>query len=162
MDFEPGSRGIIAIVVVAVVLFAAAFFLLTPPERANPSSIPTRFAINGKSFAITYVAINETEWELGLMNKKITNTTTMLFIFPNSAVYSFWMHDVNSSLDIIWLSVSGNEGHVVYLVNDVPGCSFAVGCPDYTPTSSANYVIEAQGGFAAANGVTVGTAVEFS
>ncbi|MDG6975374.1 MAG: hypothetical protein JRN27_04695, partial [Nitrososphaerota archaeon] len=34
-------------------------------------------------------------------------------------------------------------------------------CPTYTPTSAANFVIEAKAGFAAANGIKVGTKVQF-
>jgi uncharacterized membrane protein (UPF0127 family) len=138
------------------------YVFLSSPASANVASTPTRFTVNGRTFDITYVATNETEWEAGLMNKKITNTTTMLFIFPRLAVYPFWMYHVNSSLDIIWLNVTGNEGNVVYIAADVPGCSLPIGCPNYTPTSNANYVIEAAGGFSVANGIGTGTTIRFS
>jgi uncharacterized membrane protein (UPF0127 family) len=50
----------------------------------------------------------------------------------------------------------------VYLAASVPGCSLPIGCPNYTPTSAANYVIEAQGGFSTVNGISVGTQIRFS
>jgi len=157
------TRAIIAIAVVVIVLAGGAYILLNSPTRANLESYPTKFTVNGKTFGITYLATNETEWEAGLMNKKVANTTTMLFVFPRSQVYPFWMYHVNSSLDIIWLSVTGDEGSVVYLAADVPGCSgISIVCPDYTPSSAANYVIEAQGGFSSANGINVGTTIRFS
>ena len=162
MNIRFSTRAIVAIAVVVIVLVGAAYVLLNSPTQANLGAYPTKFTVNGKTFGITYLATNETAWEAGLMNKKVTNTTTMLFVFPRSEVYPFWMYHVNSSLDIIWLNVTGSEGRVVYLAVDVPGCSgISVVCPDYTPSSVANYVIEAQGGFSSANGIDVGTTVMF-
>ena len=118
--------------------------------------------MNGRTFSITYVATTEGQRETGLMNRRITNSTTMLFVFPQSGIYSFWMYDTNSSLDIIWISASGGAGKVVYLVPGAPSCFLPVGCPSYTPTAAANYVIEAAAGFVAANNVSVGTTIQFS
>lgn len=160
-NLRPSTRAVVSIAVIAVVLSAAAYTVLDSPHQSNPGSVPSKFTANGRALGITYVATNETEWESGLMNKKVTDTTTMLFVFPSLAVYPFWMYHVNSSLDIIWLNVIGNDGRVVYLVTDVPGCSLAIDCPDYTPSAAANYVIEAKGGFSDANGIVVGTTVTF-
>jgi len=132
------------------------------PQITTTQSVPSNFTLNGRTFNITYVATNNTEWQSGLMDKKVTNSTFMLFVFPSLAVYPFWMYHVNSSLDIIWLHVAGDSGCVVYLAADVPGCTgLSIVCPNYTPSSTANYVIEAKGGFAASNGVRVGTTVQF-
>jgi len=162
VNFRLSTRAIVAIAVVIIVLIGGAYVLLGSATQVNPKSVPSKFTVNGKTFDFTYVATNETEWEAGLMNKKVTSNTTMLFVFPSSAVYPFWMYHVNSSLDIIWLDVTGNEGHVVYLAASVPGCFLPIGCPNYTPTSAANYVIEAQGGFSSVNGIGVGTQIRFS
>lgn len=161
MNFRPSRRATVSIIMVIVVLSGIGYVLFSSPRQANPSFVPSQFTVNGKTFVITYVATNESEWEAGLMNKKVTDTTFMLFIFPKSAVYSFWMYHVNSSLDIIWINVDANVARVVYLAADASGCSLALGCPDYTPSSPANYVIEAKGGFAQANGVVVGSAIQF-
>lgn len=155
-------RASIAIVAMVLLVSAAAYVVLSPPGQANPSSIPSRFTVNGRTFGITYVATNESEWEAGLMNRKVAHGTTMLFIFPDLAVRSFWMYQVNSSLDIMWLNVTGSSGSVVYLAADAPGCPGpSVVCPYYTPSSPANYVLEAKGGFAAANGIVEGTILQF-
>jgi uncharacterized membrane protein (UPF0127 family) len=150
----------ISVAIVLVVLSAATYTILNTPTQANPSSVPAHFTANGRTFSITYVATKDPEWHQGLMDKNITDTTAMLFIFPNFAIYPFWMYHVNSSLDIIWLNVTRNVGRVVYLVSSAPGCSLALGCPNYTPSAVANYVIEAKGGFAETNGVSVGTTVQ--
>jgi len=162
MNLRLSTRAMVAVAVVIVVLVGAAYLLLASTTRVNPKSVPSKFTVNGKTFDITYVATDETEWEAGLMNKKVTSNTTMLFVFPTPGAYPFWMYHVNSSLDIVWLNVTGGEGSVVYLAASVPGCSLPIGCPNYTPTSAANYVIEAQGGFCSVNGIGVGTQIQFS
>ena len=144
------------------ILALVSYSLLSTPGNVHLANVPTRFTVNGHAFAITYVAADEGSRERGLMNIKVTNTTTMLFVFPSPGEYSFWMSGVNSSLDIIWLSVTGEVGRVVYIAQNVPACNSSLLCPDYQPTSSANYVLETKGGFANANAITVGSEIEFS
>ena len=119
--------------------------------------------MNGKTFAFTYVATTQQERQVGLMNKQVTSATTMLFAFPYSSQWTFWMYDTNTSLDMIWVNATGASGRVVYVVTGAAPCfnSYGYGCPTYTPTAPANYVIEAKAGFAAANGISTGTAVMF-
>lgn len=152
----------ILIVVVVLLISAGAYAVLPAPGKAEPQSTPQTFTVNGRTFVFTYVATSSSQREAGLMNRKITNSTTMLFVFPDSGIHSFWMYDTNSSLDMIWVNASGGSGTVVYMVSGVPSCFLPVGCPVYTPTAAANYVIEAAAGFAAANNVKVGTTVQFS
>ena len=162
MDLRPSTRATIAIAVIVIVVAAAVYVVISSPKRTDLQSVPSQFTVSGKTFEITYVATNDTEWESGLMGKNVTNSTTEVFIFPSMAVYPFWMYHVNSSLDIIWLDVTGNSGRVVYIAASVPGCTgLEFVCPNYTPTSAANYVIEAKGGFSTTYGVTVGTTVLF-
>jgi len=153
------------IALAAAVALAVAFYIVyaisTTPGTVSLTSPPSSFTVNGRTFGITYIAASQSSRETGLMNTKITNSTTMLFLFPSFGKYSFWMSNVNSSLDIIWLNVSGRIGDVVYVVRDAPGCSSSVSCPVYQPTSPANWVIEAKGGFSAHNGVVVGTTIHF-
>jgi len=151
------------IVVAAVVAVAALLVGYTAFEMASvPGCVtgptPTSFTVNGRTYAFTYVAACEPQREAGLMNKKVTNSTTMLFAFPTFSKWAFWMSDTNTSLDMIWINATGNAGRVVYL---------ALGTTPYstdnqTPTAPANYVIEAKAGFAAANGIQDGTVVRFS
>jgi uncharacterized membrane protein (UPF0127 family) len=157
-----GARELVAIAVALVVVSAAVYIAISSPTQAYNGSVPSKFSVNGKTFAITYVATTYSQQTAGLDNKKITNGTTMLFIFSPPGIETFWMDTVNSSLDIIWLQVNGNSGQVVYLVANAPVCSLVGRCDYYTPTSNANYVLEARGGFASANGIVVGTTIQFS
>ena len=155
-------RTILAITIALAVLSYAAYTFLSIPRAVSLPNPPSRFAVNGRTFGITYIAADQNSRATGLMNKKVTNSTTMLFVFPSPGEYSFWMSGVNTTLDIIWLNVSADVGRVVYMVRNVPGCSSPVSCPVYQPYSTANWVLEVKGGFAEAHGVEVGTTVTFS
>jgi uncharacterized membrane protein (UPF0127 family) len=155
-------RALVTIAVVVSLSLAAGYYLLSAPGNAQVSKLPSNFTANGKTFQITYVATTQSERQTGLMNRKITDTTTMLFIFPEPGVYPFWMYNTNSSLDIIWVNATGTSGVVVYLVAGAQSCYLPVGCPNYYPTATANYVIEAKAGFASLNGIRVGTTIQFA
>jgi uncharacterized membrane protein (UPF0127 family) len=150
----------------AVALLAAALALTVYFQTTNSDSVttplPTSFTANGRTFSITYTASTESEREHGLMNTKITNTTVMLFAWPKAGTYSFWMYQTNSSLDIIWVNATGSTGKVVYEALGAPPCYNSASCAVYTPTSPANYVFEAKAGFAEANGLQMGTVLNFS
>ena len=154
------------IIVVALLVLAAAVYVIYAIE-ATPGSVylpnpPTRFTVNGRSFVITYIATDERAREAGLMNRRVTNTTTMLFAFPTPGQHGFWMKDVNSSLDIIWLDVNGSTGRVVYVVPSVPPCVSPINdCPVYENTTPSNWMIEAKGGFSEENGIEVGSVILF-
>lgn len=126
------------------------------------NAVPSAFTIDGKNIPFTYTATTPAERMTGLMNRKITNATTMLFAFPAADKWQFWMYDTNTSLDMIWVNATGDSGVVVYLVTSAPPCYNSISCSVYTPTAAANYVIEAKSGFAAANGIAIGTAIQFT
>jgi uncharacterized membrane protein (UPF0127 family) len=127
------------------------------------SPVPSKFTVNGRTYTFTYVAITEAEREHGLMNTSVTDSTTMLFAFPSSQTWQFYMYDTNTSLDMIWISATGFAGKVVYVAADAQPCYLAPDkCPRFTPTGPANYVIEGKAGFAAANNVTSGVTIQFS
>lgn len=125
------------------------------------SQVPSSFMLHGKTYGFNFTATTQAERESGLMNRKVTAATTMLFAFPSFGKWAFWMYDTNTSLDIIWVNATGGLARVVYIVTSAQPCYSSGTCTVYTPTSSANYVIEAKGGFAAANGVVVGTVFTF-
>jgi len=156
---------VLAIGVIAVVALLVVYTVYESSvvPGSVTSNVPSGFSVNGRTFAFTYVATTQQEREAGLMNRKVTNTTTMLFAFPYSSNWAFWMYDTNTSLDMIWITATGDSGRVVYLVAGAQPCfnSFGYGCATYTPSKPANYLIEAKAGFAAANGITTGATVLF-
>ena len=147
--------------VVSIVLVAAyTLYLSNAGPGPVTTNVPSSFDVGGKTFHFTYVATTQSERTSGLMNRKITNVTTMLFVFPSLGEWSFWMYDTNTSLDMIWVNAIGSSGRVVYLVTAQP-CLNGGSCTVYTPSSPANYVIEGKAGFAAANGISTGTVLTF-
>jgi uncharacterized membrane protein (UPF0127 family) len=158
----PSLRLSASAVVALAVLSYLAYTVATTPGTVTLPNPPSSFTVDGRAFGITYIASDQNSRETGLMGRRITDTTTMLFVFPSPGTYSFWMSNVNSTLDIIWLNVTGHVGTVVYVVRNAPTCGPSFLCPSYRPTAPANWVIEAKGGFAEANGITIGTTVRFS
>lgn len=148
-------------VVVICALLVFSIYSLTSGPGAVTTQVPSVFMVGGTTYHFNYTATTQAERENGLMNKKITNATTMLFVFPTPGRWQFWMYDTNTSLDMIWINATGNKGVVVYVVPSAPPCLDRSTCPVYTPSSNANYVVEAHGGFAAANGISAGTVVGF-
>jgi uncharacterized membrane protein (UPF0127 family) len=152
---------IVAVAVAAVLVGYTGYTLYTaslgPGTVTSP--VPTWFSVNGRTYIFTYTATTQAERQEGLMNKKVTNSTTMLFAFPSFGQWAFWMYDTNTSLDMMW--VNGTSGQVVYIVTSAQPCYDSGSCAIYTPTAAANYVIEAKAGFSDANGIVVGTRIHF-
>jgi uncharacterized membrane protein (UPF0127 family) len=153
------------ITVVAVITLIGVYSVYVATSGPGPvtTPVPSSFTVNGRTHSFTHTATNQAEWREGLMNKAVTNTTTMLFAFPYFSHWQFWMFDTPTSLDMIWVNATGNSGRVVHLVTSAPPCltSDSSTCARYTPASQANYVIEAKAGFAAANNITLGLTIRF-
>jgi uncharacterized membrane protein (UPF0127 family) len=147
-------------VIGALVVYGVVLLSSVPGSVTTPT--PSSFTVDGRTFVFNYTATTQAEREAGLMNKRVTASTTMLFAFPSYGEWQFWMYYTNTSLDMIWLSATGNSGQVVYLVTAAQPCYDAGSCTVYTPTASANYVIEAKAGFAAEYGISVGTLIRFN
>lgn len=155
------TRLLATVALILLVLLVATYVELGQTPAGSVSARYTGFTVNNKSFSLTYLATDQSSRQKGLMNTKVTNGTTMLFVFPKPDYYAFWMFDVNSSLDIIWVNATGGAGRVVYVVENAPSCFNSLACTNYQPTAQANIVIEAKGGFAATNAIAVGTVVHF-
>jgi uncharacterized membrane protein (UPF0127 family) len=154
-------------VAVAAIALIAVLLIYTVYESTNgpgsvTTAVPTGFTVNARSFNFTYLATTQQQRTEGLMHKSVTNSTTELFAFPSSGQWQFWMYDTNTSLDMIWVNAVGDSGRVVFVVTGAQPCYDSSACEVYTPTAPANYVIEAKAGFAAANGISVGTTIQFS
>ncbi|HVA83019.1 MAG TPA: DUF192 domain-containing protein [Candidatus Aquilonibacter sp.] len=141
-----------------IFLLVAGILLLSKTSSAQYS----QFSVDGKSFPITYLALNQAQWEKGLMNATVTNTTTMLFVFTNPGIYPFWMFDTDYNLDMIWVNGTATSGKIVYVIENATSCFDASNCTIYTPNKTSNYVIEAKAGFVKRNGISTGDSVNFS
>lgn len=162
MSFLRSSRNLFIIGMTCLLVVLAAYTLLALDNSGSVTSpVPSDFTVNGKTYTFTYVATDDAQRAAGLMNRRVTNTTTMLFAFPSMGTYQFWMYDTNTSLDMIWISATGSTGTVVYVYSNAQPCYSQSACPIYGSSILANYVIESKAGFAKANDIEVGTTVRF-
>ena len=149
------------IAIVALVIIVAAAILFMPAAQTTQLGY-NNFSVNGNSFAITYVQTTQAQWEQGLMNKTVTNSTIMLFVFPKLDYYTFWMFDTDYNLDMLWVNATGAGGRIVYIASNATSCFVASECAQYMPNKEANYVIEARAGFVKRNNINTGQFLTFN
>ncbi len=142
-----GVFAVAAIVVIGGVFFYRTY---TPSEAVVPEGFTTgTFA--GVSLRIE-LATTTAAQERGLGGR--TNVPVgygMLFVFPKSGFYGFWMKDTLVPLDMFWLD---GQGHVVYQARDVATSTY----PNvFFPSAPAKYVLETAAGFARAHTLATGT-----
>jgi uncharacterized protein len=94
----------------------------------------------------------------GLMDRDhLGDGKGMLFFFPRSGEYPFWMKNTRIPLDMIWID---SDRRIAAIVPDVPPCRVA-DCPSYPPNAIAQYVLEVDAGVAKQHGLKTGDAVRF-
>jgi uncharacterized membrane protein (UPF0127 family) len=84
----------------------------------------------------------------------------LFFVHGRSGKYSYWMHNVRVSLDIIWID---KEHRIVEISPNTPGCleQDPVKCPRYGGNADSAFVLELAGGMAAKYGLAVGQTLSF-
>ena len=104
------------------------------------------------------VAQNEKDLMRGLQfRNSLSENAGMLFIFPQSGIYDFWMKDTLIPLDMIWLS---DDRYVIYIAAHVPPCQKDP-CPTYGPQKQSRYVLEINADKADRFNIHVGDRAEF-
>jgi len=92
------------------------------------------------------LAIDEPTRTQGLMYRdRLAEDRGMLFFFPQSGEYPFWMKNTLIPLDMIWID---DQRRIVHVASNVPPCT-ADPCPSYPPNAAAKYVLELAAGVAA-------------
>ena len=110
-----------------------------------------------KCFSVE-IAQTAAEREKGLMfREELNNEKGMLFIFPQSEKYGFWMKNTLIPLDIIW--IDENKTIVDIKENAMP-CKVKK-CEVYYPDKEALYVLEINAGLAKEKNLSVGDKVDF-
>jgi uncharacterized membrane protein (UPF0127 family) len=128
----------------------------TPTSPVNPSGARVIFP-DGHVVRVELAADLATRAQ-GLMHRdRLPDGTGMLFIFPVTSHYSFWMKNTLIPLDMIWIS---EDRRVVHVKHGVPPCQ-ADPCPSYSPGAPARYVLEVGSGVARAHGVDAGVTLQF-
>ena len=91
----------------------------------------------------------------GLMNRQtLAADAGMIFVFDTEEQLSFWMKNTYVSLDMIFLSA---DKEIVYIEEGTTPLSTEL----ITPDVAAQYVLEVNAGYVAANGIAAGDVVGF-
>ena len=110
-----------------------------------------KITINNKTFYAEVVSSPD-KMQKGLGERKsLCQSCAMIFEFPQTGRYPFWMKDMHFPLDIIWIS----GGKVVYLEKNVSENFSGV----ITPPNDANQVLEINAGNIEKLGIKIGDKV---
>ena len=153
----------IQIITLTLLIFAS-FYLYHDPSillSFLPNKAPlTQTQINiGSAFVKVEVADTPQERAKGLGDKEsIASDSGMLFVFPESKKYKFWMKGIKFPLDFIFI----NNGKVVDLLKNVPKPT-----PDQKdadllllqPIADVDMVLEVNAGFIDSKNIRVGNDV---
>ena len=144
-------RYIFVAVVVVIGVIVSLFFLKTNIPSSD-GLVTANF--DGVPLNIEFAATDETR-QRGLGGREsIPSDYGMLFVFPKSDRYGFWMKDMLVPLDMFWLD---EGGRVVYMAQNVATSSY----PNvFYPTVPALYVLETAADFASAHGIATGTLLQ--
>ena len=115
------------------------------PPPAAPASGPRVVLPDGAAIQVE-LATDEPTRSQGLMYRdRLAEDRGMLFFFPQSGEYPFWMKNTLIPLDMIWID---DQRRIAHVTSNVPPCK-ADPCPNYPPNANAKYVLELAAGVAA-------------
>lgn len=121
----------------------------------------TTMEINSQTLLIE-VANESDQWSRGLSQREeLCHNCGMLFVFPNTKVYDFWMKDTYFPLDIIYLD---DRGMIVNIAQAEPCVEEECGdetcedveevqCEEYSSNFPVSYVLEVNQGYAEELGI---------
>jgi len=132
------SKVLIVCVVGALILYFG--YSILPIKYRMYLGMVNAVNLGGKVFTVE-VANTDSLREKGLSgHEPLTDTEAMLFVFPTSGRYGFWMKDVTFPIDIIWIDA---QGIIVHMERSVATSTY----PNiFYPTSDSTYVLEIQSG----------------
>ena len=146
-----------------IVLLAGCGMNATPPAATTTTKNDTasngpRVTLPDGSVIPVELATDDPTRAQGLMFRdQLPPDRGMLFMFPQTGNYPFWMKNTLIPLDMIWID---EQKRIVHIAHDVPPCK-ADPCPSYDPAAFAKYVLELAGGVAARHGLANGQALRF-
>jgi uncharacterized protein len=126
------------------------------PEPGRPTGrVVVRTAAGAQHAVAVEVARTDEARARGLMDRaRLDPEAGMLFVFDESELHTFWMKNTLIPLDMIFI---GDTGRIVGIV---PRAEPRTLTPR-DPGVPSRYVLEVNGGWAAAHGVAVGDTVRF-
>jgi hypothetical protein len=130
----------------------------TPPASPPPVTSGPRVILPDGAVIQVELATDDATRGQGLMFRDhLAEGRGMLFLFPESGEYPFWMKNTLIPLDMIWID---DQRRVAHVASNVPPCK-ADPCPNYPPNANAKYVLELAAGVAAKHHLANGQALRF-
>ena len=127
--------------------------------QTQPTTPVTPRIVLPDGFPVTVeIAADDDTRTQGLMFRDhLADDRGMIFHFPETGEYAFWMKNTLIPLDMVWIDEAHRIAHVAH---DVPPCK-ADPCPSYPPNARARYVLELAAGVAAKHHLKDGDALRF-
>jgi hypothetical protein len=128
-----------------------------PAPPPAPASGPRIVLPDGATIQVE-LATDDATRSQGLMYRDhMADDRGMLFLFPESGEYPFWMKNTLIPLDMVWID---DQRRIAHVASNVPPCK-ADPCPNYPPNANAKYVLELAAGVAAKHHLANGQALRF-
>ena len=149
--------------VLAAALAIAAAAGCSAPQKAPAAPPPAaatgpRVVLPDGAAIQVELATDDPTRSQGLMYRDhLADDRGMLFLFPESGEYPFWMKNTIIPLDMIWID---DRLRIVHVSANVPPCK-ADPCPNYPPNAVAKSVLELGAGVAAKHRLANGQVVRF-
>lgn len=135
----------------SILLLAGAVFWLIRDSGRNSEK---KVMVGNEEFRVE-LADTPQKRELGLGGREtLCQGCAMVFVFPESGQYSFWMKGMRFPLDILWWR--SKDGRIVHIEKNIPADSRK----SYAPSEEADRVLEINGGLADKYGIAVGDKVK--
>ena len=149
------SQALIPIFIAAVIIGSIGLLTLPSEIKLQQEGMPPSYHIwtfeeTDKGTRVTWSFQDELPFDQG-----------MLFVFPESGLYSLWMLNMQFPLDMIWFD---SDGAVIHIEKNVPPCvipiEIAAGCPSFVPSGEATYILEVTSGFVEQYNITKDSILE--
>ncbi|MCK5027087.1 MAG: DUF192 domain-containing protein [Candidatus Pacebacteria bacterium] len=129
---------------------------LSDPDRINSNFSFNESVQIGESVFEVEIADIKDKRILGLSGRVfLLPTQGMLFIFEEPGIYTFWMKDMNFSIDILWID---EEKRIVHIIESLAPETFP---EKYISKNDALYVLELSEGVVRDLGIKIGDEVVF-
>ncbi len=148
-------KNIIITIIVAIVVIS--FYILFPANiklQTETNEAITIF-INDQEFRAE-IADTDEKRVLGLSGREnLPEDSGLLFIFPTSDYYPFWMKDMNFPIDILWIDENWT---IVDITENVQPESYP---QTFRPQTPAKYVLEINAGLSKDLNIKRGDKIRF-
>lgn len=142
---------------IIIFTFLLLFFFLnlsenkfTSPGTDINDASKTKISVGNKYLLVDIVDEDQERWRGLSGREKLGENEGMLFIFPNSENLSFWMKNMNFSLDIIWID---ENLKIIGITENVSPDTFPA---TFSPPSPSKYVLEVNAGWSYENKIRTG------